>query len=436
MKKKEYSAMAQNAYLDLKERGFIYQETDEKKTAEMLSKEKVCFYIGFDPTGDSLHVGHLLPIMAMRRLQMFGHKPIVLVGGATALVGDPSGKSEARPIITKETVAHNVACLKKQLANFISVEDAIFVNNADWLGGLSYIDFLRDVGSKFSINRMLSAESVKIRLETGLSFLEFNYSLLQAYDFSVLNRDYNCTMQFGGQDQWGNIVAGIDLTRRLNKQEVTGTTFPLLLDSNGQKFGKTAGGAVWLNPAKTSIFDYYQFWRNTEDCDVARLLNFFTTLPVEETERLGALEAPAINRAKEILAYEATALAHGKEHAKSAYLAAGGKFGFADKENQIFTTSSIKDVVITATAGTDDLPTYELNKSDVDGDGLWIVKLFVESGLVASNSDARRLLKGGGGYVNDQRISDMNLNITAADFADGSLILKAGKKKVKRIVIK
>ncbi|UDQ98934.1 tyrosine--tRNA ligase [Lentisphaerota bacterium WC36G] len=426
----------ENAYKDLKSRGFIYQETDAEKTEKLLTKEQVTFYVGFDPTGDSLHVGHLLPIMAMRRLQMAGHKPIVLVGGATALVGDPSGKSEARPIITKEIVAYNVECLKKQLSKFISVEDAIFVNNADWLGKLSYIDFLRDVGSKFSINKMLSAESVKIRLETGLSFLEFNYSLLQAYDFHVLNGLHNCKMQFGGQDQWGNIIAGIDLVRKLDGNEVTGTTFPLLLDSNGQKFGKTAGGAVWLNPEKTSIFDYYQFWRNCEDSDVEKLLNYFTSLPVEETKRLGALEAPAINRAKEILAYEATKLAHNAEEAQKAFLAAGNKFGFADKDGKIETTSDIKSVkIIIDNSADEDLPTYELATNNVAGEGMWILKLFVEAGLANSNGDARRLVKGGGAYLNDQRISDANLNITADNFTDNSLILKAGKKKVKRIVL-
>ena len=428
--------MIKNAYNDLKERGFIYQETDAEKTAKLLAEEQVSFYVGFDPTGDSLHVGHLLPIMAMRRLQLAGHKPIVLVGGATALVGDPSGKSEARPIITKETVAYNVECLKKQLSKFISIEDAIFVNNADWLGKLSYIDFLRDVGSKFSINKMLSAESVKIRLETGLSFLEFNYSLLQAYDFHVLNGLHNCKMQFGGQDQWGNIIAGIDLVRKLDGNEVTGTTFPLLLDSSGQKFGKTAGGAVWLNPEKTSIFDYYQFWRNCEDADVEKLLNYFTSLPVEETARLGSLEAPAINRAKEILAYEATKLAHNAEEAKKAYLAAGNKFGFADKEGKIETTSEIKDIqIVIDNSANDDLPTYELTADKVAGAGLWIVKLFVEAGLANSNGDARRLVTGGGAYLNDERIADANFNVTTDVFKDNAIILKAGKKKVKRVVL-
>ena len=428
--------MINNAYNDLKERGFIYQETDAEKTEKLLAQEQVTFYVGFDPTGDSLHVGHLLPIMAMRRLQLAGHKPIVLVGGATALVGDPSGKSEARPIITKEIVAHNVECLKKQLSKFISVEDAIFVNNADWLGELSYVDFLRDVGSKFSINKMLSAESVKIRLETGLSFLEFNYSLLQAYDFHVLNGMYNCKMQFGGQDQWGNIIAGIDLVRKLSRNEVTGTTFPLLLDGNGQKFGKTAGGAVWLNIEKTTIFDYYQFWRNSEDADVEKLLNYFTSLPVVETARLGSLDAPAINRAKEILAYEATKLAHNAEDAKKAYLAAGNKFGFADKDGVIETTSEIKDIeIVINKSADDDLPTYELANDKISGDGLWIVKLFVEAGLANSNGDARRLITGGGAYLNDERIVEANLNVTAELFVDNAIILKAGKKKVKRIVL-
>lgn len=422
-----------SAYETLKSRGFIYQATADDKIQAKLAEEKVTFYVGFDPTGDSLHVGHLLPIMAMKKLQEAGHTPIVLVGGATALVGDPSGKSEARPIITKETVAHNVEALKKQLSNFISVDDAIFVNNADWFIDLNYIDFLREVGSRFSVNKMLTAESVKQRLETGLSFLEFNYMLLQAYDFSVLNKRYNCSIQFGGQDQWGNIVAGVDLTRRLNQEEVFGLTFPLLLDSQGKKFGKTAGGAVWLDPAKTSTFEYYQFWRNCDDADVEKLLYFFTDLPVDEVKSLAALEAPAINRAKEILAYEATKLAHGAAEAEKSYIAAGSKFGFAD--NSIKTSSSINDIVVTKDSGLEDLPTYTIPAEDfVDGQ-IGLLKLLSTSGLCASNGDARRLVQGGGGYINEKRIADPKYQVTSSDFTNGSLVLRAGKKKVRRILI-
>ena len=423
------------AYETLKSRGFIYQATADETIQTKLATEKITFYVGFDPTGDSLHVGHLLPIMAMKKLQEAGHTPIVLVGGATALVGDPSGKSEARPIITKETVAHNVASLKKQLSTFISVEDAIFVNNADWFQDLNYIDFLRDVGSRFSINKMLTAESVKQRLETGLSFLEFNYMLLQAYDFTVLNEKYNCTMQFGGQDQWGNIVAGVDLTRRMNQEEVFGLTFPLLLDNQGKKFGKTAGGAVWLNTERTSTFEYYQFWRNCDDAEVKNLLCFFTDLPVDEVERLAALEAPAINRAKEILAYEATKLAHGVAEAEKSFLAAGSKFGFADTDSKIETSSAIKDIKITKNAGLEDLPTYSIPTEDFAEGQIGLLKLLATAGLCASNGDARRLVQGGGGYINEERISDPKHQITETDFTDGSLILRAGKKKIRRILL-
>jgi len=420
-------------YNDLKERGFVYQETDAVALEKLLNDGKVTFYIGFDPTGSSLHVGHLLPIMAMRRLQLAGHRPLVLVGGATGLVGDPSGKSEARPILTKEIVAANVAALKGQLARFVDVEKAVFVNNADWFQDMLYIDFLRDIGSKFSVNRMLSAESVKQRMETGISFLEFNYMILQAYDFAVLNSKYGCQVQFGGQDQWGNIVCGVELTRRLNQQEVFGMTFPLLLNSQGAKFGKSAGGAVWLDPQRTSVFEYYQFWRNTDDADVGRLLGFFTALPMDEVNRLAALEAPAINRAKEILAFEATLLAHGFDEAAKAYLAAGSKFGFADAEGKIATSSRIMEVK--AADALNDLPTYQIPGAEMAEGKIWIVKLLQQAGLCASSGDARRLIQGGGAYIGEKRIDDMNYQVTAADFQDGAMLLKAGKKKVKRITL-
>jgi tyrosyl-tRNA synthetase len=430
--------MIKDAFKDLQERGFIYQNTDEENTSKILRDENITFYVGFDPTADSLHVGHLLPIMAMRRLQQAGHTPIVLVGGATALVGDPSGKQEARPILTKDKVAENVEALKKQLSRYISIEDdkAIFVNNAEWFHDMRYLDFLRDVGYRFSINKMLSSESVKLRLETGLSFLEFNYMLLQAYDFYVLNKKYDCKMQFGGQDQWGNIVAGVDLVRKMSQQEAYGMTFPLLTDSQGQKFGKTAAGAVWIDPSRTSIFEYYQFWRNCDDADVAKLLCFFTSLPVDEINSLASLEAPAINRSKEILAYEATSLAHGPEEASKAYLAACGKFGFSDPEGEIMTSSKVTEIKPDKNAGQDDLPTFELNSESISGDGYWVVKLLADSALCASNGEARRLIKGGGAYLNDQRITDASLTVKESDFTDGSAILKAGKKKVRRLIVK
>lgn len=425
-------------YNELKARGFVYQETDAENISKTLDSERMAFYIGFDPTGSSLHVGHLLPIMAMRLLQKAGHIPIVLVGGATAQIGDPSGKQSARPILTKDEIAANAECIRKQLAHYISVEEgnAHFVNNIDWFKDMLYIDFLRDIGSKFSVNRMLAQDSVKMRLETGLSFLEFNYSILQAYDFYILNRDYNCKMQFGGQDQWGNIVAGTELVRKMAQKEVFAMTFPLLTDSQGNKFGKTAGGTnVWLDTARTSVFDYYQFWRNCEDSDVQKLLSFFTTLPVAEIIELSKLEAPAINRAKEILAFEATRLAHGEAEAVKAYVAAGSKFGFADPECKIATSSAITAVKPDSQAGFDDLPTYELPKSEVDGEGLWIVKLLTDAGLSKSNGESRRLIQGGGAYLNDQRISDFEMKVKSDVFANGPIILKAGKKNIKKIVL-
>lgn len=426
-------------YQELKDRGFIYQETDAVETKKLLENEKVTFYVGFDPTGSSLHVGHLLPIMAMRLLQKAGHVPVVLVGGATAQVGDPSGKQTARPILTKDEVAANAEALRKQLSRFISVEagEAHFVNNLDWLKELNYIDFLRIIGSKFSVNRMLAQESVKARLEDGLTFLEFNYSILQAYDFYILNRDLNCRMQFGGQDQWGNMVSGVDLTRRMNNNEVYCTTFPLLLDSNGQKFGKTAGGNnVWLDTERTSVFDYYQFWRNSEDDQVKKLLCYFTNLPVDEINELSSLEAPAINRAKEILAYEATKQAHGEDEARKAYLTAGSKFGFADPECKIKTSSNIVNIKTETDSSFSDMPTVELPAADFMGDGMWIVKLFTSAGLCQSNGDARRLLQGGGAYINDERISNIDMNVKTDVFKDGFIILKAGKKNIKKVTLK
>ena len=422
--------MSSCPFEDLKVRGFIYQNTSEDAIKKLLSEEKVYYYVGFDPTGDSLHVGHLLPVMAMRRLQQAGHVPIVMVGGATGQIGDPSGKSEARVILSKEVVAHNAECIRKQLSRFISEDNAIFVNNAEWFNNMLYLDFLRDIGSKFSVNKMLTAESVKMRLETGLSFLEFNYMILQAYDFYMLNKKFGCKLEMGGQDQWGNIVAGTELVRRLSQQEVHGITMPLLINSStGQKFGKSVGGAVWLDKNKTSVFDYYQFWRNTDDADVQKLMLYFTALPVD---RIRNICSGSINRAKEILAFEATALAHSGEEAAKAYLAAGAKFGFSDKENKIPTSSAIAKIN-TDEAVIDDLPTYELT---LPAEGIWFPKLMAEAGLCKSNGEARRLIQGGGAYLNDQRISDPDFTAKAADFPNGSAIVKAGKKNIKRIVLK
>lgn len=425
--------MSNECFRDLEERGYFYQLTDNEAIKKILNTQKISFYAGFDPTADSLHIGHLLPVMAARRLQQFGHTPIMLVGGATALVGDPSGKQEERPILSKETVLKNANAIKKQLSKFIDLENgnAIFVNNVDWLGNLLYIDMLRNIGKHFSVNRMLSMDSVKQRMDVGISFLEFNYMILQAYDFLHLNREHNCILEVGGQDQWGNIVSGVELVRRVIGNQVFGATFPLITDSAGNKFGKTAGNAVWLDENKTSVFDYYQFWRNVEDLEVGKLFLLFTALPITEIKILASLPAPVINRAKEILAYEATKLAHGKESAEKAYLSACSKFGFADPDNKIETSSTIKD--IKPSIQSLDLPTYVVKSSDLEK-GIGIITLLSESKLCASNSEARRLLSGGGAYINGVRILDIEYRVKHSDFQNGEAILKAGKKNIRRII--
>lgn len=442
---KTLSIMNKKCFEDMAERGFFYQITDEEALRKILNESNVTFYVGFDPTADSLHVGHLLQVMVAKKLQSYGHKPIMLVGGATALVGDPTGKQEARPLLSKETVAKNAEAIKAQLSRFINFNDAYFVNNTDWFADMLYIDMLRNIGVHFSVNRMLSMDSVKQRMESGISFLEFNYMILQSYDFVYLNEKYNCELEVGGQDQWGNIVSGVELGRKLKGKPFYGATSPLLTDSSGQKFGKTAGNAVWLDKNRTSIFDYYQFWRNVDDKDVCKLLYLFTFLPSEEIESFKKLQAPKINRAKEILAYETTMLAHGSEEAKNAYVAAGTKFGFADPENKILTSSTIKNITISNSS--ESLPTYEISSDEISSstsedddsstsDGKWIVELFTESRLTSSNGEARRLIQGGGAYINDTKISDINYKVSEVDFKNGEMILKAGKKNIRRILIK
>lgn len=426
----------QNAWDILADRGFIYQSTDADAMRKLLGEGVQTFYVGFDPTGSSLHIGHLLPIMAMRWLQKCGHRPLALVGGGTAMIGDPSGRMEARPIMTVETIDANVRSIQAQLARFLDFSEggAQVVNNADWLRDLKFLDFLRDIGSLFSVNKMLTAESVKMRLQTSLSFLEFSYPLLQSYDFNLLNKRYGCRFEFGGQDQWGNIVAGVDLTRRLQQKEVYGATFPLLLKSDGTKFGKTAGGAVWLDAERTPPFEYYQFWRNVDDGDVQKLLGYFTALPMDEVRRLGSLPSPQINRAKEILAYEATALAHGHEQAAKSYLAACSQFGFADPDGLIETTSRVKE--ISAASANEAIPAIELTKDEL-GDGIGLLTLMVKAGLCASNGDARRLVQGGGCYIGDTRLQDPRMIVTQGDFGDGGeIMLRAGKKSRKRVILK
>ncbi len=420
-----------NIYQELKARGFIYQETDSAAIEKMLSTEKVVFYCGFDPTGNSLHVGHLLPVMAMKLLQKAGHIPTVLVGGATGAIGDPSGRSTARNMLTMETVAANVECLKKQLARFISLADgeANFVNNFDWLGKLNLLDFLRDIGSRFSVNRMMAQKSVESRMENGLSYLEFSYSLLQAYDFYFLNKNYNCRLEIGGQDQWGNMAAGTELIRRMYDEERVAhfMTIPLLMNpATGQKFGKSIGGAsVWLDPERTSVFDYYQFWRNTDDAMVGELLKKFAiNLPVEEAEALA--HCGNINRAKEILAAEATAIAHGEEAARTAFNTAGSRFGFADPENRIPTSSRVAQIV----QGEAELPVVAVPQAEL-AQGILVAKVLMLAGITKSNSDGRRLIQGGAVSLDGEKVTDVNAVISK--ISENGIVLKAGKKNFRRI---
>ena len=426
-----------NIYQELKARGFCYQQTDEEAIEKLLTPEQVKFYVGFEPTGNSHHVGHLLPVMAMRLMQKAGHIPIVLVGGATAQIGDPSGRISARPMMTLETIEENVRCLRNQLKRFIDDGDgkAHFVNNADWLCKIGYIEMLREVGSIFSVNRMLAQESVKSRLENGLSFLEFNYSILQGYDFYILNRDFGCKLEMGGQDQWGNMVAGTELVRRKSGNEVQCMTIPLLMNSNGQKFGKTAGGTnVWLDVNRTSVFDYYQFWRNSDDAQVEKLMLYFSPLPIDEIKRI-CDPAGNINRAKEILAYEATCLAHGEAAAREAFVTAGTRFGFADPEKKVATTSSIL-TVDTANVQAE-LPTAEIDGAVFDDPaGVTVAKLLVLAGLCKSNSDGRRLIQGGAVSIDDEKVADPVAAVTRDSFKAGGLTLRAGKKNFRRVILK
>jgi len=400
-----------------KERGFVEQVTDEKKVPEILEGQITC-YIGFDPTASSFHVGNLVPIMSLAHMQRHGHRPIALVGGGTGLVGDPSGKDEMRQILTYEEINKNAETQKKQFSRFLdfSEERALLLNNAEWLTRLNYIDFLRDIGVHFSVNRMLATESIKTRLETGLSFIEFNYQLLQAYDFWHLFKNYDCMMQMGGSDQWGNIVAGTDLIRRLEGKQAYGVTFPLIMTADGRKMGKTEKGAVWLDPQRTSPYEYYQFWINTDDRDVRRFLALFTFLPMEEVEEYGKIRGAEIRKAKEILAFEATKIVHGEEEASKARAASKALFS---KEK----------------ADEGSIPTTHLGKKEFV-QGIPIFKLFETTNLSTSGSEARRLIEQGGGYLNERRVEKFDLLVTLEDFNEkGEVLLRAGKKKFHRIKI-
>lgn len=420
-------------YEVLQKRGFIDRVTDEEKIYDLL-KGKVTCYIGFDPTASSFHVGNLVPIMALAHMQRHGHRPIALVGGGTGLVGDPSGKDEMRQILTYEEITRNAEAQKEQFSRILdfSEDRALLLNNAEWLTKLNYIDFLRDIGVHFSVNRMLSAESVKIRLETGLSFIEFNYQLLQAYDFWYLFKHYNCLIQMGGSDQWGNIVAGIDLIRRLEGKQAYGITFPLIMTADGRKMGKTEKGAIWLDPKRTSPYEYYQFWINTDDRDVKRFLTLFTFLPMEEVEEYGKLRGADLRRAKEVLAFETTKIIHGKEEAERAREASKKIFG--REESKI---SSMETGGEVRTFSSDDaIPTtyIPIEKSYQE---IPAFKLFSETtSLCGSGSEARRLIEQGGAYINHKRIIKFDDPIRLGDFyKEGGVLLRAGKKKYHRIKI-
>ena len=404
------------AYEVLQERGFIQQMTHETEIKELLSKEKVSFYIGFDPTADSLHVGHFLTVMAMSHMQRDGHRPIVLVGGGTGMIGDPTDRTDMRKMMTTDEIAHNVSCFKKQLSRFIDFEDnkAIMADNADWLMNLNYIPFLRDYGVHFSVNRMLTADSYRSRFERGLSFLEFNYMILQAYDFLELSRRHNVKMQLGGNDQWSNIIAGIELIRRAENKEAYGMTFTLLTTSEGKKMGKTQGGAVWLDAEKTSPYDFFQYWRNVEDSDVRNCLALLTYLPMEQVEELGALKDSAINQAKEVLAYEVTKIVHGEEEAEKARQAARALFAGG------------------AAGGS--VPTTEISADDF-AEGKNLIELMEAVGLIPSRAEGRRLIQQGGVTVGSVKITDVAHSVQAADFEDGSLMIQKGKKGFHKITL-
>jgi tyrosyl-tRNA synthetase len=425
-----------NVYDILEERGFIEQSTDAAASRQLLEKPVTC-YIGFDPTATSLHVGSLLPIMSLAHMQRCGHRPIALVGGGTALVGDPSGKTEMRQMLSREEIDENAEKLKVQLGQFIDFSSgrALLLNNADWLAPLNYIEFLRDIGRHFSVNRMLSAESYKMRLETGLSFIEFNYMLLQAYDFLLLFDDYGCSLQMGGSDQWGNIVAGVDLVRRMRQKTVYGITFPLITTASGEKMGKTAQGAVWLDSTLTSPYEYYQYWINTEDQDVARFLGYFTFLPMEEIRTVADLQGAELNLVKTILAYELTKITHGEAAASAAQAESEEIFGARSIPDDLLPSSSVRRQPVAAVdAAAARMPTATIGSSRLR-QGIPAFELFAEVGLCSSKGEARRLIQQGGGYINGRRIENFDERATLDHLDKGEILLRAGKKKYHRIQV-
>ena len=403
---------------ELKARGLIAQVTDEDEIKEMVNNGKATFYIGFDPTADSLHVGHFMALCLMKRLQMAGNRPIALLGGGTGMIGDPSGRTDMRQMLTKETIQHNIDCFKQQMSRFIDFSDgkALMVNNADWLMNLNYVELLREVGAHFSVNRMLTAECYKQRMERGLSFLEFNYMIMQSYDFYMLYQKYGCNMQFGGDDQWSNMLGGTALIRRKLGKDAYAMTITLLLNSEGKKMGKTQSGAVWLDPNKTSPFDFYQYWRNVDDADVIKCMRLLTFLPLEEIDEMAKWEGSELNKAKEILAYQLTELVHGEEEAKKAQEGARALFSGAD---------------------TSHMPTTELSEEDFDEEGkIDLITLLVKAELVPSRSEGRRAIQQGGVSIDGEKITDIYHTVEKDAFAGEGIVLKRGKKKFKKICVK
>lgn len=404
-------------YDELVARGLIAQVTDEDEIKELINNGKAVFYIGFDPTADSLHVGHFMALCLMKRLQMAGNKPIALIGGGTAMVGDPSGRSDMRQMMTRETIQHNCECFKEQMSRFIDFSEgkALMVNNADWLLNLNYVELLRDVGAHFSVNRMLTAECYKQRMEKGLSFLEFNYMIMQSYDFLELFQKYGCNMQFGGDDQWSNMLGGTELIRRKLGKDAYAMTINLLLNSEGKKMGKTQKGAVWLDPKKTTPFEFYQYWRNVADADVIKCLKMLTFLPLSEIEAMESWEGSQLNRAKEILAFELTKLVHGEEEAVKSQEAAKALFASGNAAN---------------------MPSYEVKEEDLTEGSIDILSLLHVSGLVPSKSEARRAVQQGGVSVDGEKVTDIKTVYSKNSFSGEGIVLKRGKKNFRKIIMK
>ncbi len=405
-------------YDELVARGLIAQVTDEEEIKELINNGKAVFYIGFDPTADSLHVGHFMALCLMKRLQMAGNKPIALIGGGTAMIGDPSGRTDMRQMMTPETIQHNVDCFKKQMSRFIDFGEgkAMLVNNADWLMDLNYIDVLRDVGAHFSVNRMLTAECYKQRMEKGLSFLEFNYMIMQSYDFYTLYQKYGCNMEFGGDDQWSNMLGGTELIRRKLGKDAYAMTISLLLNSEGKKMGKTQSGAVWLDPNKTSPFDFFQYWRNVADSDVLKCIRMLTFLPLEQIDEMDKWEGAKLNEAKEILAYELTKLVHGEEEAKKA----------KEASHALFAGGGVSA----------HMPTVEVTADDLYNDKLDIMAVLVKASLCESRSDARRAVQQGGVSVDGEKVTDISTSYTLDEFAGEGKVVKRGKKKFAKVISK